>query len=412
MVSAIRFWLPPEDRDLVGTHSTRDPLGLLPIWSQRGRSVVTNMTEQTNHVAGFQLLVTTLRLWEEFQNWSPDARVRVEEFFLLTEQAFAYSTFSRTETWPLPGRERIVQFIKNGAPQLSLKNGILANQLGNGVWGLYRGAALRSGILHDSTRRLSAAFSGDMTDSGLSRRSKKELFGQILEAVNNREEGAEFSLHHGRNLPTDMGEIINTIPNKALLRRYLLPHGSLQTRVAALLFKNRKLFAADPAYRRVFINLCAREFTEEREPFEWILRCEDLIAPVERVFYFLFKFAGERVAKAASGLDVDLKDIAVAQERFATSGIYTGGTAGRYAIYRDSLRLTSREDLVRSILSCHQKVAADRGREPWIVEENDRLRSFVQYDGFPDELDAKPGQTWNNDYYLRPLLAIYTGLRS
>lgn len=405
------YWFTEEDKDLIGSRSTRDPLGFLPIWSQRGRAVVPNLTEQTVEARGFQLLVTTLNLWQDFQSRNPQVKIRVEEFFLLVEQAFAFSVQSRSGQWPLPGRERVVKFTPDQA-RLWLKRGILDNQLGNGIWGLYRGAAFRSNILHDSLRRLSDAFYHQMGDKlGLDGRQRNKLFNRVLAAVtDHREVGEEFNLHGSRGLPNQLDEILKKMPQKALLRRHLLPSESLVERVAQLLYEHRKAFWNDGSFRRIFIELCIKQFPQEKEVFEQILLCENFIAPVERVFRYLFRFVGQPISKVVTELDIDLKLFKGAFDGFCDSGKYTGGTFRRFTIYKDGIQLSSKEDFICSILACHLKVATDRHREPWVTFENGKIQAFSQESG-PEELDATPGRTWNNDYYLRPLLSVYTGVR-
>src|SRR5438552_12032277 len=119
-MTEIQFWFTEEDKELMGAHSTRDPLGFYGLWSQRGRAVIRNMTEQTTDARGFQLLVSALLLFERFEAQHPDVRIRVEEFFMLVEQAFAFSTFARTGRWPLAGSERVAIFTREDA-RLSLK---------------------------------------------------------------------------------------------------------------------------------------------------------------------------------------------------------------------------------------------------------------------------------------------------
>jgi hypothetical protein len=411
----IQFWLPPEDPDLLGIHSSRDPLGFLSIWSQKGRAVVRNLTEQTTEARGFQLLVTTLRLWEDFQAKHADSKVRVEEFFLLVEQAFAYSTQSRTNGWPLPGRERVVKFTHDGNPRLSVKTGILANQLSNGVWGLYRGAAFRSGILHESLRCLSAPFRSGMGDNTrLDGRLRDQLFRAILAVHDNLDHGVEFSLHGAKQLPDQLADILSRLPQKSLLRRHLFPPDSLEERVAKLLHDNRVAFGSDTSYRRVFIEQCIQEFPEERDAFKQILRCENFIAPVERVFRHLLCLAGERVKSAASAMDIDLSAFREAFNEFQDSGPYSGGTEQRFGIYRDGIHLSSKEEFIRSIIACHRKVAVERRREPWITDETDKLQPLVELEGGAEQetLDAIPGRTWINDYYLMPLLSVHARLRT
>ncbi|MGC9196788.1 MAG: hypothetical protein ACP5IL_15240 [Syntrophobacteraceae bacterium] len=409
-----QFWLPSEDKDLIGVNSSRDPLGFLPIWSQRGRNIVPNLTEQTVCATGFQLLVATLRLWEDFRVKHPDAKIQVEEFFLLVEQAFAFSTQSRTKKWPLPGSSRVVRFTLDNTPCLSLRNGLLENQLANGVWGLYRGAAARSDILSDSMRSLSAAFYQEMGSHAILQRSmKNELFGQILEAHEDRQNGVSFLLHKNRGLPDRLSAFLAELPHKLCLRRYLLPENGLAERTAAFLYEHREGFQNDPGFRRSFMELCIARFPGDKAVFERLLMCENFIAPVEKVFRYLLGLAGEPITKIGAEMDLEIDRFRSAFGEFRNSGPYTGGAAGRFATYCNGIRLSSKEDFIRSLLTCHQKVSKERRREPWVsIEEEKLLVSSHVEDSSREELDATPGKTWMNDYYLWPLLRVYEALRS
>ena len=53
-----------KDDELVGASSHSDAMGVLAIWSIRGRDLVPHLTEQNTNIRGFQILVEAFRLWE------------------------------------------------------------------------------------------------------------------------------------------------------------------------------------------------------------------------------------------------------------------------------------------------------------------------------------------------------------
>lgn len=405
------FWFPPEDKDLVGHLTGRDPLGFLALWSQRGRDIVRNLTEQTRSVAGFQMLFSTFRLYEEFQQQHPDTIISPDDFFILVEQAFAYSNYHCTKSWPLLGISRVSKFYDEGDCRLSLYRQILSNQLGNGCWGLYRGAAFRSNMVDNTLRRLSDNLYEQAKDVPvLSSRGRKKLFSYIVSALENHEKGVEFRPDNRNNLFRELSEIINTLPDKKLLKQYIVPDNSPEERIAKLLYKNRKAFGNIPEFRRIFIKLAMETLPDMREDFENICRCEDFIAPVESLFYYLFNFKGMSVGDAAAKTKINLNKFSEAFGRFCDSGKYKKGAGNRFKIYRDGIDRSSIEKFITSLLDCHLKVATGRGREPWLVIEGGKIVPFIEFDP-PNELNAVPGKTWRNDYYLKPLLSIYSGLR-
>lgn len=403
------FWFPPEDRNLVGHLTSRDPLGFLALWSQRGRDIVRNLTEQTTSVAGFQLLLSTFRLFEDFQEQHPYL-ISPGDFFILVEQAFAFSTWHCSGEWPMPGKRRVNAYYTEGDCRLSLNRPILSNQLSYGVWGLYRGAAFRSNMLNKFLTRLSNDLYDQMKDASvLSIAARRKLFTYILAALDSHEKEVDFEADSRFNLVRELSEIIQNIPNKKLLKQYIIPENSSEEDIAKLLYKHRDAFENNPGFHRTFVELAMSGLPEKRDAFENIRRCEDFIAPVESVFYYLFKFAGKPVRDAAAELSIDLEKIKDAFGQFCDSGKYENGTGARFKVYRDGINLSSIESFLTSLLDCHLKVATGRGREPWLVLEGGKITPYIQLDP-PEKLDAVPGKTWTYDYYLGPLLSIYSGL--
>ena len=143
---------------LTGAARRSDPLGVLAIWSTRAREVVPHLTEQTTDVRGFQMLVEAFRLWTLYVDRAPQTPERLGEFFMLVEQAFARTIGQRDGDWPLPGARRVRSRLDD-PPCISVEDAgwhLLGGQLANGIWGLYRGASRRAGLLDDSFTWLSA----------------------------------------------------------------------------------------------------------------------------------------------------------------------------------------------------------------------------------------------------------------
>ena len=138
-----------KDDELVGASSRLDAMGVLAIWSVRGRDLVPYLTEQTTNIRGFQILMEAFRLWECYEPAHPQHAGRLDDFFVLIEQAFARVVGRYDEDWSLPGARRVRARLWE-APHISLENSgwhLLGGQKANGLWGLYRGASRRAGLL-------------------------------------------------------------------------------------------------------------------------------------------------------------------------------------------------------------------------------------------------------------------------
>jgi hypothetical protein len=143
-----------------------------------------------------------------------------------------------------------------------------------------------------------------------------------------------------------------------------------------------------------------------------VLRCEDLITPVESLFQATCAARGRTVADIASTLVVDTDLFESARRRFGDSGSYgSGGGGQRQERMVKELDTSSVTALIHSVLKLHGQVAEERRTAPWAWIEQDRVTSDLELDGPKPEL-LVPGVAWRNDYYLRPLRLITTQLRA
>ena len=390
-----------KDDDLVGVARRSDPLGLLAVWSARAREAVPHLTEQTTEVRGFQILVEAFRLWTIFVKRAPQPRERLMEFFMLVEQAFARTIGWRDRDWPLPGARRVRARLGE-TPSISVADAgwhLLGGQLANGIWGLYRGAARRAGLLD-----INMAWLSDDTLAAAEATSclRGTALDRLLELVGRAMGGETVDLPtDGRNpVPAALRRTFDEVPLRNHLRERLIDGHDLNRALAG------RLAPLGELHHRSFFEQAARELEGHGPVLGRMIDCENLLAVLEGIFYRLCCARGESLDTLASTLPVHLGEIQKAKEAFASSGTYPRQKAGnRETRLHETIDTSSTTTLARSVLSLHEAVCKERQRAAWVWDEQGTLRSDVDI-AEPDEADLKVGVPWRNDYYLRPLSSI------
>ena len=399
-----------KDDELVGVASRSDPLGLLAVWSARAREAVPHLTEQTTDVRGFQILVETFRLWTIFVDRAPQPppSEQLMKFFMLVEQTFARTIGYRDRDWPLPGALRVRARLGE-TPCISVADAgwhLLGGQLANGIWGLYRGAARRAGLVNDNMAWLSDdTLEAASVTSCLRGMALERLLGRVGRAMG----GETVDLPtDGRNaLPNALCRTFDEVPLRNHLRERLIDGHDLNRALA------NKLALSGKLDHRKFFKQAASELEEHRSELRSVIDCENLLAVLEGIFYRLCCARGESVDALADTLPVHLGKIQKARKAFARIGTYPGGQTARERQVRlyDTIDTSSTTKLAHSVLELHRAVCKERQRAPWVWEEQGTLRSDVDVVE-PDKADLKVGQAWRNDYYLRPLFSIARQLKA
>ena len=400
-VNASPLLITAKDDELVGASSRLDAMGVLAIWSVRGRDLVPHLTEQTTNICGFQILVEAFRLWELYEPAHPEHADRLDDFFLLIEQAFARTVAFRGQEWNLPGARR-VRARSSETPRISLEDSgwhLLGGQKANGLWGLYRGASGRAGLLREDMMRLSEETMRQATlNTRIVGRAQNHLFNAVQEAMNGRT--VELPTRMTNALTRALTETFRNVPLADHLHARLIEGDDLNQRLAA------RLLDVDKLEHRNFLTDAARDLPEHQAMIEDAVRCEDVLAVVEAVFLWLCARKGETVRAAVENLPVDLDAFGAALELFAHSGFYRGDTAAtRHRRFCTELDPSSNVELARSVLLLHEKVSDERKRAPWVWDEQGVLLSDVEVER-PSERELRVGAAWRNDYYLAPLRGI------
>jgi hypothetical protein len=127
---------------------SRDPLGLVPIWSRFGRQVIGNLTTITTSVRDFTVTILGVHFVERLrERGMSDGDLSV---FLRWEQLAAYARGHINGDFSFRGVERVKQRLL-GANRVTLsaerEHQILSNQKVYGLWGLFTVASSSSGLI-------------------------------------------------------------------------------------------------------------------------------------------------------------------------------------------------------------------------------------------------------------------------
>ena len=287
------------DDVLTGIARRSDPLGLLAVWSTRARKLVPHLTEQTTDVRGFQILVEAFRLWTIFVDRTPQPSKRQGEFCMLVEQAFARTIGKRDGDWPLPGARRVRSRLGD-QPCISVEDAgwhLLGGQWANGIWGLYRGASRRSGLLKKNMAWLS--------DDTLEETNRTSFLcgrplEQMLELVGQAMGGGTVGLPtHGNDaLFAALCKTFDEVPLKEHLQAKLIDGHDLNRMLA------NRLRRAEKLDHRAFLEQAASELEEHCLVLRSVIDCENLLAILEGIFYRLCHARGLSLREAAGSLPV------------------------------------------------------------------------------------------------------------
>jgi len=138
---------------------SRDPLGLVPLWSQFGRHVVGNLTTVTGSVRGFTTTMLGYHFAREVRDRDGSKGESPLALFLKFEQLAAYCRYYVAKDGAFRGIERVKKSLSE-SPSVTLsarqEYQILSNQKVYGLWGLFSVPSRASGLLDRNETVLTA----------------------------------------------------------------------------------------------------------------------------------------------------------------------------------------------------------------------------------------------------------------
>ena len=403
MAETLPFFTSGDD-ELLGAQRRADPLGVQPVWSALGHEVVPHVTETSRQAAGFEILLIGIWLYHRYVADAANRGARIEEFFQLIEQAFAWSVFLEDpEEWKLPGNRGLVA--RQGDPQVSLSHPILDSPLSSGLWGLYRTAATSAGLLElDTVLRLSDE-SQRIFDANPGFSDAR-----LLNAIDRVFKNGAIAIKTFHTLRSELASVYRRLPHRSLLRASLIKPAEA---TGELLYGHRREYDhlnTATGYRR-FLSTALKRFPKTTS-FDAIRRCEDYISVLDSVFRLLFVHSGKPVEEASRAIRLPLDHLQSAKAAFqqVLSRPSLSATAKKRAdmIWHET-QTSDAPEFLRSLIRTHHRVCEERRSTYWIILDGNTLRPLVEVAQYP--WGANFDDAWINDYYFRTLLALYTELR-
>ncbi len=388
------FALTQEDKELVLPLAGRDPLGVLPVWQHRARDVVPHLTAASRHAAGFQVLLTALAWWPQFQGKYQRPPTQITQYFLLMEQAFARATRLMGQAWPLPGNRRLNSAASGVWIGLSKDAQLLDSPLANGVWGLYRGPTISAGLINEDNT-VNEAMAGRVPVESSFMQDLFPSIDKLLKAVKTDSIViAERSNHH---LVKALSALVTKPPLRDRLKHIFLEKTAITRAIAPL--------ARDFDFARgtgALVAEAMKALPEYRDTFQKLQRCEHYLASLEICFEFLCGMDDTNPAVAADALHRFLESLRKLRAEFVLSGAYTGLAKTRMDALA-AIDLTQADLFVKTLVDYHKTLSVARGNESWIdLDASGKLD--IRRHLAPTDLDSfEPAQAWRNSYYLDAL---------
>lgn len=403
------FALTEKDTSLCLPLSGRDPLGTQAVWQRRARDIVPNLTAASGLAEGFHILLVVLAWWPVMAARKDPVRPRLQDFFLLVEQAFARASRCAGRLWQLPGSRRL----NDGDPGvwigLEKRAHLLDNQLTNGVWGLYRGPALNAGLIDEQNRICNAGLGEHICERTPILRSLLQPIAELFSA-GAKASSCKLASNRSNRIVTGLTEILDTLPFKREIREtFVVPANSPITVDLA-----KRLLLRDSLSNGigVFIAGAIESFPQYAPTLENVIGCEQFITPLDATFEEICSTEERDVDRVATQLKTNLADLRAARERFVNAGTFDGLSRER-ADALLKLDLSNARALILSLIDHHAAVSKSRNSAPWIVlDDSDRLDCSLAANR-PNADDLSPATAWRNGYYLHTLhnLARQVGTR-
>src|SRR5688572_19662809 len=124
--------------DRAAVRGSRDPLGIVPLWSHFGRHVVGNLTTVTDSVRGFTTTLLGYYFAREIHEREVNRAESTLALFLKFEQLAGYCRYHAKKDGKFRGIDRVKRTVGQTVVRLSARaeDQILSNQKVYGLWGL------------------------------------------------------------------------------------------------------------------------------------------------------------------------------------------------------------------------------------------------------------------------------------
>lgn len=396
------------DPELLRGESTRDPLGLVPVWSKVGHQLVPGLATIVDRIDGIQgvlFLYTCLGgLPEKTRDKRPD-----KEILLFLERLWEYHLYVYRDRRPCFGLHRL-----GGADfQLNFDG---PGSVGTGLRQYYRGTCIKKGLLADDQKTLGAPYQkicqgllapaflkrlGELVGQSAPRRDSFSA-GQIYDEFGGNLQRfskacPELWLQLKKDLLDDCGQLvwIEDVMEK-------LPNWDDDSCSTRELVENIQAFAKTLRDRPEWVDSCQN-----------ILACEPFLQTLETAFAILQKETRAQLADVASDLQRRAPDNLAAVCR-DFSGIRLRESSSRLAcLQKELVPLLETGDyrgFIETLVAHYHRICAERGKAPALHLDVDSLLSASAMDADIDW--SQSSRRWRNEYFIKTQLRLYQDWRT
>jgi len=407
---------------------SRDPLGMVAVWSSFGRRAVGNLTTASTSVRGF----TTLLLARYFaQQLVDEGRVSAEDalnVFLRMEQMCGYVRYAAHRAGgEVRGIERVRANAKDKKVLIHHSEGaILSDQKTYGLWGLYSVPSRTSGLIPE----------GPLGVTARAQRVIEDVYLPLLAPARTRLErllcrGGDFRLTKAEKIFASLAKVLQPkfrAGERALYGNALrdgdevehLPTGR-QRHLRELLETSDRL--DDDIGREDVLELANRAAAVDEglsSALADIATLESFLAPSAALFEHLLACGGKRPKTIATSLTerwdaqvpgLDPRAFGALSDRIAkVVGIEVTQQMVRC---QSSLSQGQYQEAIAALLHWNALIMGDRKAGPWVrVSEQGKID--VLYRLVEQELPAEDElpTLWRNSYFLPSLQTVTTQLRT
>jgi hypothetical protein len=413
---------------------SRDPLGLVPVWSRFGRVVVGNLTTVSNSVRGFATLLLGLYFAETIRESGSSSEESALELFLKFEQLAGYARWHHRQDDDFRGRDRVVARLLV-RPKVTLGadplHQILSNQRIYGLWGLFSVPARESGLRSDEQPILTPAAKDFVEQQYISRLKAEGLKGgaPIMDLL--RRKNPEVHLGGRDSRPTEaLARLLSarmSLKERVFYKTHLVEGGpkdrtnGLQPALSSLLAELPGDTKFDMHELTAMIRRTRRMPDGERlsEALESIKKLEQLLVPLENAFLFvltrerqLLSSVADEIkhnwAQSLAYIDVDV----ISQNRSKIDGAFGDSAAtNRFLSIGNALKAGQYHEAIKLLIDHNAFIMRARGAAgPWV--EVTRGKIGIRYRDESGELIARKElpNRWRNTYFINSLKDVVVTL--
>jgi hypothetical protein len=404
----LSFFFTSPDNDLLRGESTRDPLGLLPIWSKIGHQLIPGLASTVSRIDGVQgvlFLYTSLNsLSQEIRSKKADSKI-----LLFLERLWEYHLYIYRQKNPCFGINRL-----NGADFQLNFNG--SGTVGTGLRQYYRGTCNNKGILANDLITLNQPW------QGICQRLLDPTLITWLEKQIKLVDSDEYSISARSAYEQLEASLVRFSKGNAELWRGLekaLITDAQQKRWIEHVVKNMPDWKESERSPRDLVESIQDYARSQNDCEDWrmmcqnILDCEPFLQVLESAFAVLQESGRTTVRKIsdrfAQSAPSDLADVCQCFTQINLP-LPSKRLQSLQVMARKLEKKEYRKFVGDLLLTYYPMICNERGKSPVVRLDGDIVIAMSPHGG---QLNwSESSQNWNNGYFIKTQISLYTDLQS